>query len=733
MQDRSVPMWLPGIHAYAEKSVPAGEALHLRVSSDVPYRLSVVQLGHNLDGPEGDTLIQDLGEFPASLQPIFPGSYAVVDSSLPADLTLTALTLECWVRPWRLEGRQGIITQFSVPDACGFGLFIDDGLPAVYFGDGAFVDAQFRRGKTLLEFHRWHHLAAVWDGSAVKLWVDGQLDGRWPFAGPLRPGSAPLHLGAYGENGMTVGLLDGDIAMPIIYGSALNQESILERFEARALHAPYFLDDVLACWPLAEERGASLADIGPQGRHARIVNHATWMIGGPGFDGAAVPRYGAYDPKTDPQRGHGLRFASDDLYDCGWEATHRCQIPADAKSGLYVGRFWFGERFEKLYDVLFVVRKPASRAAAPILMLCASNTWLAYNATPFASGYQTTEPRQEWATTAGMPEDPPYPPAYSCYRNHRYGQPTYQMGLRMPWPTAGPYVLYSKMHEGYSHLARADRAAHIWLDQQDYRYDVIADSDLHRDPSLLDEYKVLFINGHSEYWSIPMYEELEHFLQRGGNAIVLSGNSLFWRVSFDDDLAVMECRKEGDASIGGRQYATLGEAFHSDDGLRGSLMRECGFPAYRLVGLESVGYWNAVDERDYRCMLPEHFLLTTPESLDLRPGDPLAHGQIGHEWDVRISQAQMFGAALPEGAAALAEPQGIVTLAECRAAASDSVWDYFMRPVKTEHSVVSHMIYWERPDGGRVFHAGFIGAGALLLRDRRFSTIMRNVLHHFTR
>ena len=64
------------------------------------------------------------------------------------------------------------------------------------------------------------------------------------------------------------------------------------------------------------------------------------MIGGPGFK-AAVERFGNYDPKKDTERGHGLRFASDDLYDCRWAVTHRWRVPADARSGIYVARMKF--------------------------------------------------------------------------------------------------------------------------------------------------------------------------------------------------------------------------------------------------------------------------------------------------------------------------------------------------------------------------------------------------------
>src|SRR5439155_17597334 len=140
---------------------------------------------------------------------------------------------------------------------------------------------------------------------------------------------------------------------------------------------------VLACWPMAEGGGDRVADIGGQGRQGRLINHATWMIGGPSFQ-ADIPRFGGYDPKVDPNRGHALRFASDDLYDCRWQPTHEFTVPANARSGFYVGRIeyeWEGK--PHLYHITFIVRKRARRKKAPILLLAATNTWRAYSSAAF--------------------------------------------------------------------------------------------------------------------------------------------------------------------------------------------------------------------------------------------------------------------------------------------------------------------------------------------------------------
>ena len=120
---------------------------------------------------------------------------------------------------------------------------------------------------------------ASWDGDTATIWLNGKRAATSQLKGPVRPGRCPLRLGAYGHNGLAANFLNGDLAMPAIYGRVLSDQEIIARFEAKALKTPS-KNGLIACWPLSEEDGDQVADIGPQKRGGRIINHATWMIGG---------------------------------------------------------------------------------------------------------------------------------------------------------------------------------------------------------------------------------------------------------------------------------------------------------------------------------------------------------------------------------------------------------------------------------------------------------------------
>ena len=737
---RAVPV--PGLHAYPiEHSLAPGDVLELCVSASRAHRLSIRRLGPPIDDPKGVEVLHEFPEEGPRPRPIHPGSYVHIGANFREPLA--AITVECWVRPWSSGGFAGVIGQYDYPDACGFGLFLQPGgVASFYAGDGGAYDRSraLESPEGALVDGRWHHLAATFDGEAAALLVDGAVVARGQGRGPIVPGPAPLRLAAYGERGVTARFLDGDLAMPTILGHPSSERSIADRIADRGLTIPS-VDGLLACWPLSEERGDRVADASGAGRHGRLINGGTWMIGGPGFD-ADVPRFGDYEPDDDPRRGHGLRFASDDLYDCRWPVSHRWTVPEDAPSGFYIARIEadaedIGGRVAS--DTTFIVRRPETRPKAPILVLAATNTWRAYSGTPFAEA--TADHMQVWGT-GGLPGAAEGPPAFDLYRGHEAGQGTYRVGLRMPWPAAGPYVLYGGP-TGYSHLMRAERFLHVWLEENGYAFDVASDLDLHRDPGLLDGYRVVAINGHSEYWSLPMYRGVEDYLANDGRLVVLSGNTMFWRVSFDPSITAMECRK---VDAPGTQVPPerRGEAWHSDDGLRGGMLREAGHPGWRLVGLETLGWNNPGKAENFGPYIAEavdHPFFRTPEPLGLRAGDrfgwagegkvPMANG---HEFDVRPSTLDALQEAVdPDGAAVPNDPEGVLRLANgvIPWAEGGSAFDYFFRPIAPSTDQGGEMIDWQRPEGGRVFNAGAIGSGWALHADPRWSGLLRNVLHHF--
>jgi hypothetical protein len=105
--------------------------------------------------------------------------------------------VEGWCRGRGLGGRRGFINKSETSE---FGLFVSGGVPEfiVFLGSryaGVKADAP------VLADGRWHHLAGVWDGDEVRLYVDGRLAGRKAAAGKRRTNRLPLYIGADPDKG----------------------------------------------------------------------------------------------------------------------------------------------------------------------------------------------------------------------------------------------------------------------------------------------------------------------------------------------------------------------------------------------------------------------------------------------------------------------------------------------------------------------------------------------------
>lgn len=76
-----------------------------------------------------------------------------------------------------------------------------------------------------------------------------------------------------------------------------------------------------------------------------------------------------------------------------------------------------------------------------------------------------------------------------------------------------------------------------------YDFQVIADSDLD-DYNEISHSRMLIVVGHSEYWTREARENFDRFVDNGGDAIVLSGNSMWWQVRYSPDGTKLICYKD---------------------------------------------------------------------------------------------------------------------------------------------------------------------------------------------
>ena len=119
-----------------------------------------------------------------------------------------AFTLEGWLNARAFRSRQGFLNN---TESSGFGFFVNKGRPSwMVHLNGKYAEA--KAGKARLTPGRWHHLAGVFTGKKVRLFVDGRLAAEVPAGGVRTGNSLPLLLGAdVARGGRAVDALQGMI------------------------------------------------------------------------------------------------------------------------------------------------------------------------------------------------------------------------------------------------------------------------------------------------------------------------------------------------------------------------------------------------------------------------------------------------------------------------------------------------------------------------------------------
>ena len=116
-----------------------------------------------------------------------------VADSPSLDLT-TGLTLEAWVRPSTLSGWRTVFTK-EIGGGEVYQLYASDGAgPATYLSTTAGGD-QGTSVASLIPANTWTHLASTFDGSVLRLYVNGSQVSSQNVAGTILTSGSPLHIG----------------------------------------------------------------------------------------------------------------------------------------------------------------------------------------------------------------------------------------------------------------------------------------------------------------------------------------------------------------------------------------------------------------------------------------------------------------------------------------------------------------------------------------------------------
>jgi len=246
------------------------------------------------------------------------------------------------------------------------------------------------------------------------------------------------------------------------------------------------------------------------------------------------------------------------------------------------------------------------------------------------------------------------------------------------------------------HLAPAEWRLLGWMELQDIDYDLYSESQLHFDALSLDDYRLLIISTHPEYWSKEMYFKVKDWVfQRGGKLMYLGGNGLNCEVEFLDDHRIVYQNTRWSHSE--TQTAPDGSVYESRFDKRHESEANLLGVVFSFAGIMTGAPYRVVDA-DHWCFA----------GTGLNDGDTFGEksqqmripgGASGHETDKISPQS----------------PANVRLLAKG------------LNPGEGGAQIV----HFDTPSGGQVFSVGSITWPACVLVDDAVSKITANVLRQF--
>lgn len=724
-------------------SAAPGETLAFQISSTHPqYQADIVRLIHGDPNPLGPGFIEEevesdiSGLYPGRVQQIATGSYITV----PDDPLLQfsgSFAFQAWIMPTLPdEPRQAIVSKSDEDGPAGFALLLEEGALTLLLAGAAGDVTRVSTGVSLVA-GQWCFIAASFDAAAGTVHLVQEPLPAWPIA-PARatqtaqtsqhgfqPASGPLLIAAMpGANGERTGHFNGKIDRPSLFNRALTIEELASL--QRGTSAAELGDAVIAAWDFSREMSsATIIDrspnTSPNTLHGTAINLPARAMTGANWTGDSTHWPGA------PEQYGAIHFHSDDLDDAQWQTDVTFTLPASLPSGVYAARLRAGEDEDHLP---FVVRPAPGSSTAPIAYLISTFTYLAYANEHLAVEPASLFPFADLDAHAAEYQYIADNGLNSLYDTHRDGSGVRYASWKRPLVNFRPKAVF-RIYGAPERLGGDLYLTH-WLEQKGLAYDTIADEHLHNDGvDLLSQYKVVVTGCHPEYWTRPMLDALDAYLDNGGRVMYLGGNGFYWVTGVDPERPhVIEIRRWRGTET---WEAEPGETWLSTTAEQGGLWRNRNrAPQRRLgVGFTSQGndyampYVRQPDSDDPRAAFI--FQGVADEVIGDFPSLMLRHGAAGYEID-RADPAL----GTPPHALVLATATGF----------SDSYQHVVEEILSTDGErggtvsplVRADMVYFEGPQGGAVFSVGSIAwLGALSYNDadNNVSRITENVLRRF--
>jgi hypothetical protein len=159
-----------------------------------------------------------------------------------------------------------------------------------------------------------------------------------------------------------------------------------------------------------------------------------------------------------------------------------------------------------------------------------------------ASGIYSIENKISFVVKSSIPSDVTiiYPINTINAYNNSGGKSLY--GFNSSENKASHIVSFLRPVDSPSELGECHECLKWFPSLSNIKFGYISDLDL-TDYESIQQSKIIIIIGHSEYWSRKARKHFDQFVDNGGHAVILSGNTMWWQIHYTATKNAMVCYK----------------------------------------------------------------------------------------------------------------------------------------------------------------------------------------------
>jgi hypothetical protein len=230
----------------------------------------------------------------ASTSAVFAGSTGqalyIVDTGAADPFRIRTGTWGCWFRTAKKATNQIPLAKYGIAAQSAWGMLVtsNGNLQAFYSSSGS--DQVQVQGISLCDDDRWHFGVCVQDGSRLKVYVDGSLEGYITIGTLIFAGSSPMNIGADAADSVTAGILPffGRVDEAFVTSDILSDDQVRNLYCASIPHALGSVPKSVQLAIQRRRRGATLQTTDFPSQPSRLYNFTGGALTDQGSNGVPL-------------------------------------------------------------------------------------------------------------------------------------------------------------------------------------------------------------------------------------------------------------------------------------------------------------------------------------------------------------------------------------------------------------------------------------------------------------